>query len=101
VVQKVQVEPSLFRYITAIVGATRQSADLSLGASPRASIALLLTSKALAAMRGRDFVIPDDIKALAPPVLRHRILLRPEVEIEGRRPDDIIQGILGYIQVPR
>lgn len=101
VVQRVQVEPSLFRYITAIVGATRQSADLSLGASPRASIALLLASKALAAMRGRDFVIPDDIKALAPPVLRHRILLRPEVEIEGRRPDDIIRGILGYIQVPR
>jgi len=81
--------------------ATRQAHDLALGASPRASIAILLASKAYAALQGRNFVVPDDVKAVALPVMRHRILLKPEAEIEGLDPDGIIQRILASVDVPR
>ncbi|MBI2266099.1 MAG: MoxR family ATPase [Armatimonadetes bacterium] len=96
-----KVEQNLFQYITQIVQKTRSNPNVTLGASPRASIALLLTSKALATLRGRDYVVPDDIKSLAYPVLRHRLLLRPEAEIEGLRTDDVIRTILASVEVPR
>jgi MoxR-like ATPase len=100
-VSAVRVEESLFRYIVALVAATRDHRQIVLGASPRASIALLQVGKALAAMRGRDFVIPDDIKSIAPSILRHRLILRPEAEIEGTTADRIIAGILDRLEVPR
>ena len=101
IIKQVRVEDAMFKYITMLVMATREHRHLVLGAGPRASIALLQVSKALAAMRGRDYVIPDDIKAIAPAVMRHRLLLRPEAEIEGISGDSIIHGILAGLEVPR
>ncbi|MCX6646231.1 MAG: MoxR family ATPase [bacterium] len=100
-IQKVKVEDSILDYINEIARSSREDDDLLLGASPRASITLLLTSKTLAACRGRDFVVPDDIQELAYPTLRHRLLLRPEAEIEGIRPDEVIARIVDKIAVPR
>ncbi len=100
-IKTVRVEEDMFRYITNLVAATRDHRQLVLGASPRASIALLGVGKALAAMRGRDFLIPDDIKAIAPATLRHRLLLRPEAEIEGVTADRVIENILDGLEVPR
>lgn len=100
-IKKVRVEEDMFQYITRLVSATRDHRQLVLGASPRASIALLGVGKALAAMRGRDFLIPDDIKAIAPATLRHRLLLRPEAEIEGVSADRVIENILDSLEVPR
>ncbi len=100
-IKKVRVEDAMFHYITALVAATRDHRQLVLGASPRASIALLGVGKALAAMRGRDFLIPDDIKSIAPATLRHRLLLRPEAEIEGVSADRVIENILDGLEVPR
>ena len=100
-IHQVRVEDAMFRYITQLVAATREHRQLILGASPRASIALLNVGKALAAMRGRDFLIPDDIKAIAPATLRHRLLLRPEAEIEGASADRVLAGILDSLEVPR
>ncbi|MCE9557766.1 MAG: MoxR family ATPase [Armatimonadetes bacterium] len=101
VVESVQVEEKIMTYIYQIVAATRRSPDIAVGGSPRAGIALLLCAKALAALRGRDFVIPDDVKSLALPVLRHRILLRPEVEIEGLSPDRVLTSLVDAQTVPR
>jgi MoxR-like ATPase len=98
---QVRVEDGVFQYIVQIVRKTRESYSVLLGASPRASIALLRGSKALAALRGRDFVIPDDVKYLAPPMLRHRLILKPEAEIEGITPDQALQTLLSAIPVPR
>ena len=100
-IRRVRVEDAMFRYITQLVAATREHRQLILGASPRASIALLQVGKALAAMRGRDYIIPDDIKSIAPATLRHRLLLRPEAEIEGIGADRVIEGILDTLEVPR
>jgi MoxR-like ATPase len=75
--------------------------QVSLGASPRAAVMLLLASKARAVVSGRDFVTPDDVKAMAPPVLRHRMLMLPEFEVEGRTPDDCIRELLLGTKVPR
>jgi MoxR-like ATPase len=100
-VTKTQVEDKVFNYIYEIVKTTRDNRDIMVGASPRAGIGLLNISKAIARMRGRDFVIPDDVKELAPAVLRHRIQLRPESEIEGQNTDDVIKRILDTIPVPR
>lgn len=100
-ISKVVVDAPIMRYIGEIVGKTRKDRNLILGASPRASITFLLVAKALAAIRGRSFVIPDDIKALAPAVLRHRLILRPEAEIEGLTPDRIVTNILSAVEVPR
>lgn len=98
---KVTVEDALFKYITQLIASTREHRQVVLGASPRASIALLQVSKALAAMRGRDFINPDDVKTIAPSVLRHRLLLRPEAEIEGMTADRIIESLLDQVEVPR
>jgi MoxR-like ATPase len=95
------VEPGIVDYITRIAVASRKSPDLLLGGSPRASISLLLSSKAYAAIRGRNYVVPDDVKALAPPVYRHRVILRPEAEIEGLDADAVMARVLAQVDVPR
>ncbi|AIE86427.1 AAA family ATPase [Fimbriimonas ginsengisoli] len=100
-VRRSTVEERVFEYIYAIVQATRHSNDISVGASPRAGIALLNCSKAIAALRGRDFVIPDDVKELSLPVLRHRVLLRPEAEVEGLTVDRVLTSVIDAQIVPR
>ena len=100
-VRRVRVEPSLVEYITALVRATRDAPALTLGASPRASVALLKLSQAAALLEGRDYVVPDDVKRLAPPVLRHRIAVAPELELEGVTPDQALRTILERIEAPR
>lgn len=101
IVQQVLTEPKLLEYIAKIVSETRNNPSLFLGASTRASLALLKSAKATAAIKGRDFVIPEDIKEMAPHVLRHRIMLTPEKEMEGITPDDLIENILKAVEVPR
>lgn len=98
---QIHVEDKLLEYIAQIILQTRNNKSLFLGASPRASVALLNSSKALAAIRGRDFVTPEDVQELAPAVLRHRILLTPEHEMEGATRDDIVAQLLQKIEVPR
>ncbi|QCR22689.1 MoxR family ATPase [Pontibacter sp. SGAir0037] len=100
-VKGVHVEANLLEYMVQLVGQTRANKSLYLGASPRASIALLNSSKALAAIRGRGFVTPEDIQELAPAVLRHRILLTPEKEMEGITTDEVIKQIIQKTEVPR
>jgi MoxR-like ATPase len=100
-VRGLHVEEKLIHFITAIVGATRNHKSIYLGASPRASIGILNGSKALAAMRGRDFVTPEDIIYVAPAVLRHRLVLTPEKEMEEASADDVIAEIIRSIAVPR
>jgi MoxR-like ATPase len=95
------IEPKVLEYIAQIVHETRNNKALYLGASPRASVAILKGAKAFAAMRGRDFVTPDDVISIAAPVLRHRIILTPEREMEGGTADEIIETILKKIEVPR
>lgn len=101
IVKQVLVEAKLLQYITQIVADTRNNPSLFLGASPRAAIAILNASKALAILKGRDFVTPDDIKAIVPAVLRHRIALTPEKEMEGLSPDDVLKEIVNRVEVPR
>jgi MoxR-like ATPase len=100
-ISQVQVEDGILKYITDIAQESRRSLDLLLGASPRASIALLLASRSYAAIQGRSYVSPDDVKYLVRPVYRHRIILKPEAEIEGLTPDTVMGRILGRIEVPR
>ncbi|WP_340066731.1 MoxR family ATPase [Ascidiimonas aurantiaca] len=100
-VQEVLVEDKLLTYIADIVVKTRNHPHLFLGASPRASIAVLNTAKAIAAMNGRDFVVPEDIKKVLYPVLNHRILLAPEREMEGMTPENVIDMIVQSIEIPR
>ncbi|KNE80078.1 MULTISPECIES: AAA family ATPase [Streptomyces] len=95
------VSPEITGYVVDICRATRDSPSLSLGVSPRGATALLSTSRAWAWLTGRDYVIPDDVKALALPTLRHRVQLRPEAEMEGITPDSVIQAILANVPVPR
>jgi MoxR-like ATPase len=99
--RRVRVEPTLVAYIAAIVRATRTAPVLTLGASPRASVALLKMSQASALLEGRAFVIPDDVKTLAPAVLRHRVTVAPELELEGVAPDTALRGIIEKIEAPR
>jgi MoxR-like ATPase len=100
-IERVHIEDSLLDYIAQIVHTTRSHGDLFLGASPRASLAILRMSKAIAAMNGRDFVTPDDIQYVAYPVLNHRVILQPEREMEGYETADVIQSIIQSIEVPR
>ncbi len=100
-IHQVHAEPHLLEYIARISYSTRNHPALFLGASPRASVGLLQGAKAYAAINGRDFITPDDIRYIAPHVLRHRIILTPEKEMEGQTPDDIIQLMLQSIDVPR
>jgi MoxR-like ATPase len=100
-VKSVTVQEALFSYIVQIVRRTRDWPSLSLGASPRAAVSLMAVSKAHAAMDGRDYVIPDDVKATVRPVLRHRIMLRPEADLEGVTPDQVLEDVVRAIEVPK
>ena len=100
-VRHVHVDEGVRRYITQIIRSTRSVPQVMIGASPRAGVMLMSAAKAKAFILGRDFVSPDDVKAMAPPVLRHRIMLIPEAEIEGRTADDSIRELLAQTQVPR
>ncbi|HET6763338.1 MAG TPA: MoxR family ATPase [Longimicrobiaceae bacterium] len=100
-VASVHVEPSVRDYVTRIVRATREEPSFSLGASPRAGVALFLASRAEAFLNERDFVTPDDVKSLARPVLRHRVVLTPEAEVEGQTVDDRLEGLLHTLPAPR
>ena len=97
----VVVDDSIINYISEIAGETRRTPHFLLGGSPRASIALLLCSKVFAAIRGREFVTPDEMKSLVLPVLRHRVILKAESEIEGLTADDVLRSMLDRIEVPR
>jgi MoxR-like ATPase len=99
--RRVRVEPSLVAYVAAIVRATRTAPVLTLGASPRGSVALLKMAQATALLEGRPYAIPDDVKTLAPAVLRHRITVAPELELEGVAPDAALRGIIEKIEAPR
>ena len=100
-VDQVHVEPGMLQYIAEVVNSTRNHPAIYLGASPRASVAILNTSKAFAAINGRDFVTPEDVKFMATPVMRHRVILTPESEMEGSSADEIIKEIIGKVEVPR
>ena len=100
-VRSVHVEEPLISYVARIVHETRQSPDLYLGASPRASLAILTGAKAFAALHGRDFVTPEDMQYVAPSVLIHRVILTPEVEMEGRRPAEVLKQLIDKVEVPR
>jgi MoxR-like ATPase len=100
-VTQIRVESHLFEYIAKLVENTRENPDLYLGASPRASIGILNSAKALAALRGRDFITPDDIREVTIPVLNHRVVLSPEREMEGTKTNQIIKEIIDKIEVPR
>lgn len=99
--EKVIVDRSLLRYIVGIVQLTRRAKSIYLGASPRASVALLRSAKAMALLDGRDFVTPDDVKRVAPAVLAHRLVLTAEAEMEGYTPEKIVQRILEQVEVPK
>jgi len=99
--EQVKVDEKVFDYILQLVTTTRRSGRLTLGGSPRASISLLLTAKVLAALRGRDYVTPDDVKEMTYPVMRHRLILKPEAEIEGYTSDRVIEQVLNEVVVPR
>jgi len=100
-IRAVRVEPAIFDYLLAIVRRTREWPAIALGASPRASASLLLVAKAMAAREGRDFVVPDDAKEAAVPVLRHRLVLRPEAELEGLDADRVVSDVLAATAVPK
>lgn len=100
-VSNIIIEEHLLKYIAQIVASTRKNPSLYLGASPRASIAILNAAKACACMRGRDFVSPDDIKHVSTPVLRHRVMLTPEKEMEGVNIDNVIKQLVDKIEIPR
>nr|WP_299066794.1 MoxR family ATPase [uncultured Allomuricauda sp.] len=100
-IKEIIAEKNLIKYIAAIVDNTRANANLFLGASPRASIAIMDASKALAAINGRDFITPDDIKRVATPILAHRIILTPEREMEGLTAEQVVKQIIEGIEIPR
>jgi MoxR-like ATPase len=97
----VRVEPALRGYVVALARRTRDWPAISLGASPRAVIALFFVARALAGMDGRDYLLPDDVKNAALPVLRHRILLKPEADLEGLTADQVIRQVIGAVEVPK
>jgi MoxR-like ATPase len=97
----INVQEALFNYIVQIVRRSRDWPSLSLGASPRAAVSLLAVSKAVAAMDGRDYVIPDDVKQAVPSVLRHRIMVKPEADLEGITPDQVLQDVVRAVEVPK
>ncbi len=100
-VRDTRISPDIFGYIVDVCRATRTSPSVQLGVSPRGATALLATSRAWAWISGRDYVTPDDVKALARPTLRHRMVLRPEAEIEGTTSDSVLETVLATVPVPR
>jgi MoxR-like ATPase len=99
--QGVNVEPTVLGYLRKLVSATRSSPRIRLGAGPRAAVHLLLAAKSLAALRGRPFVTPDDLRSLAGPVLKHRLLLSPDAELDGATPADVLREVIDAVEVPR
>jgi MoxR-like ATPase len=97
----VTVEDGVLKYLVDLIAATRTAPQVMLGGSPRAAVALLRCSRALAALEGRTFITPDDVKTIARPVLRHRLILRPEAEIEGFTTDQCVENVLAAVAVPR
>ena len=100
-VQEILIEDKIFTYIAQVVDKTRNHPHLYLGGSPRASLAIMNASKAFAAINGRDFVTPDDVKRSLTPVLRHRVIVSPEREMEGMTPETVIDMIAQSIEIPR
>ena len=100
-VRTIRIEPELYRYILAIARRTREWPTLSLGASPRAALSVMLVAQAVAAFDGRDFLVPDDVKRAVPPVLRHRVILKPEAELEGFDADRVLADVVAAVPVPR
>lgn len=100
-VRRTKVEPALFRYIVELVRRTRDWPALALGASPRAAISLMMVAKAAAALEERDYLIPDDVKTAALPVLRHRVMMKPEAELEGLTSDQVLSEIIATVEVPK
>ena len=98
---EVRIEPALLGYLREVVAATRSCQRLALGAGTRAAIHLLLAAKALAGLAGRDFVTPDDVRTAALPVLRHRLVLEPEAELDGTDADEVVASLLQRLEVPR
>jgi MoxR-like ATPase len=95
------VAPEVREYVADIVRATREDTGFTLGGSPRAMVALFRAAQGAALLAGRDFVTPDDVKDYAPPVLRHRVIVAPELEVEGRSADDVLQGVLTRVTAPK
>jgi MoxR-like ATPase len=100
-VRTIRVDDPIRLYVRDVVRSTRSSPSLLMGGGPRASIHLLVAAKAMAALRGRDFTTPDDVKSMAYPVLRHRIILRPDAELEGLTHDQVIRKVIDGVKVPR
>ncbi len=100
-VDQIHVEPAIWEYIVDITRRTRESDEIVLGASPRASLALYKTARAHAYLAGRTYVLPEDVKALAPDVLSHRLIIKPEVRYKGRTPKTVIEDILQFVRVPK
>ncbi len=100
-IRQVRVEPALFQYIVEIIRRTRDWPAFSLGASPRAAVSLMMVAKAFAGLEARDYMIPDDVKAAALPVLRHRVMMKPEAELEGLESDQVLKEIVGSVEVPK
>ena len=100
-VRSLEVSEALLDYLMALIQRTRQHPDLALGASPRSAVAWLQASKANAWLSGRNYVTPDDVKAIAPPLLRHRLIMRPEAQLDGLKIDSVIGSLLGQVPVPR
>jgi MoxR-like ATPase len=100
-IENLKVEPALYAYVVGLVRRTRDWPAISLGASPRAAIGLFYVARALAGMDGRDYLLPDDVKAAALPVLRHRLILKPEADLEGLTSDQVVQQVLAAVEVPK
>jgi MoxR-like ATPase len=100
-VSQTSIEDPVLNYLTSVVRATRDLPSVEVGASPRATVHLLAASRAIATLAGRDFVTPDDVNRVALPVLRHRIVLRPEAELERYRPEEAVKTALASVEVPR
>ena len=100
-IETVRVEPALYSYVVSLARRTRDWPAISLGASPRAALGLFFVARALAGMDGRDYLLPDDVKAAALPVLRHRILLKPEADLEGLTTDQVIAQVVASVEVPK
>lgn len=100
-VRRTTVEPALFRYMVELVRRTRDWPSLTMGASPRAAISLMMVAKAAAALEERDYLIPDDVKSAVLPVLRHRVMMKPEAELEGQDSDQVLNEIINTVEVPK
>lgn len=100
-VRRTTVEPALFRYMVELVRRTRDWPSLAMGASPRAAISLMMVAKAAAALEERDYLIPDDVKSAVLPVLRHRVMMKPEAELEGQDSDQVLNEIINSVEVPK